>query len=84
MLCPVPARQKDEMTDPAQVSLIATDSIQDLLQVVPDATARVNPNTFAIEQRKDKQLTAVIRFLKDGTRTSKLGSLQPRPVSCGR
>ena len=46
---------------------IATDSIHDLLQVVPDATALANPSTFAIEQRKDKQLTAVIRFLKDGT-----------------
>lgn len=63
----VPVKQEDKMTVPAQVSLIATDSIQDLLQVVPDATSLANPSTFAIEQRKDKQLTAVIRFLKDGT-----------------
>ena len=62
----VPDVQENEMTEPTQVSMVSTDSIQNLLQVVPDATALTNPTTFASEQRKDKQLVAVLQFLKNG------------------
>ena len=62
----VPDVQEYEMTEPTKVSMVSTDSIQNLLQVVPDATALANPTTFASEQRKDKQLVAVLQFLKNG------------------
>ena len=66
VLSRAPLVQENKMTEPAQVSTISTNSIQDQLRVVPDATALANPTTFASEQRKDIQLVAVLQFLKNG------------------